>query len=474
MQKVSIIKNHSEGRMKGLEKELMTEKKLTEEQKVTIDGLNKELLADRKRVVALTALTQPLAVVTSSLYDLVAITNQGVHDDYHNMIHKQLVGNNYLSIYDRPSDIQDIVAKHMGKNKARVASCGKSFNAEIELESREALNILLKWFNGVSDEASYILDPHRRKSLDTYLPPNDLVRSFNDICDGQQLVRVIVVNIYHQWAQPSNDGVYEFLSTSELNELKSAASKSSTKLIQLALSYAAIYLNIPIFKSSDIESGNPDVLLTLLSTLLLSAPPSRHPDASTAMKRVIGKLDVVDNEINEACTLRDSVIQSVVNLQKAWAGFTGNGVITSVEPPITEVDDDGTNEKDSEEKNGDNPTVEGNSDKQDVTNASESDGNGIGDTPSSTPTDAMASYHLLAKAVDVFIADESVNPKVLPMATKIGTSVHLVNRLKEKAAKMKQDDYDGECLSGSVKQYLVKNIIKVLTKDLKLVREEIE
>ena len=473
MQKVSIVKNHSEGRIKGLEKELATEKKVVEEQKGVIDGLSKELLADRKRVIGLTALTRPLAVLTSSLYDVVVTTNQGVHIEYENLAHKQLVSSNYLSIFDKPTDIKETLVKHMNKNKARAAACGKSYNSEIELESREAMNILMKWFNGVSDEASYILDPHRRKSLDTYLPPNDLVRSLNDLCDGQQLVRVIVVNIYHQWARPGNNGTCEFLSINELNELKSAAGKSATKLIQLALSHAAIYLNIPIFKSGDIESGNPDVLLTLLSTLLLSAAPSRHPDGTTAIKRVISKLDVVNNEINEAGALRDNVIQSVVNLQKVWAGFTGNDVVTSVIPPVEEVEDEDMTE-DAEEKQGGSNTNESKSDDQGQVAASEGATSEGAVVANSTPADPMASYHLLAKAVDLFIADESVNPKVLPMATKIGTSVHLVNRLKEKAAKIQQDDYEGACLSSTVKEYLVKNIVKILGKDLKIVREEIE
>ena len=344
VQKVDAIKKHADSRIKGLERELQLEQKTTTEMKEEIGVLMEQVKRERKRVMGLSTLIQPVDLMSSSILGSTIKGKEDLSARLKSLQSDTLLFPNYERVFEKRVELDKTIERHRYQQQERANSVSSRYSKDLEKEKKDNYGVMLKWVNFVSDDCSFILEPHRRKSLDAYLPDGELVTDLKQMADGAQIARVIVTMIFYATFAITRD-ITTFLTTEELDALKAVKKKEAKDILCLVFTLGRKYLNTPPFRAQDVISGREDAIYNLLIYLNLIAVPSRHMEDTALLKDKEGKIEELENEIIAAEYERNG-LNLLSSMQKVLTSI--RGVTTTSAPAEREVEPEAKIEESAE------------------------------------------------------------------------------------------------------------------------------
>lgn len=323
-----------------------------------INTLKDMLSKERKRVLGLSALAEPLMNYSQLVQTLIDKESSGVCQYLRNSS-TSICSHNYSNIY-KPTLLMDIkkANKDYENMKMRASSPSKEVETE-EGHSGEAVaaateeepqldengevpevptltsntikKILLDWLVTNSYNAGQHVDPASGRSLSLYLPTTEKLVDLTDLRTGRHLLRT-VINLMIEFSKQSETArIVEsssvaqtpavakavgamkttrqayHVSTEELTYIKSNEFDPAV-LVKTALSMAKTAFRIPNYNVNDILEGNKKVIYSLVMNLMMVCDPIVHG------KEI--------NEINEYIHKYHELHASQEKIQEAKEGVT--------------------------------------------------------------------------------------------------------------------------------------------------------
>lgn len=283
------------------------------EQATRINVLEKELKADKKRVIGLTGLVNPLRHLRRLMKDLIESQNSSIR--------KSLISASHIApahIYSNIMDEEFLKELH-------------SLGSGEEADGNRLEKLLLKWVNTLSQNLSIRMDKTSGQGVDTYLPAFREVNDLIALSDGDHICRVIAsllftkIDANHEVVTASERGVQfhgDDTNAFDVNELHSwfenikkirYGRTKQQDLLTTSLSAASKVLGLASFRADSIIScktaKDSTVICSLLAQLMLASLPAEDAAQHAYCDRLSTEYDSSRQQLLSGLSERNAIIE---------------------------------------------------------------------------------------------------------------------------------------------------------------------
>ena len=341
--------------MKSVSDRLAAAHGSAEEHTTVLTDLKSKIAADKLRILTLSSLCGPILEFTD-LYHNHALKQCSSYDETLFHMGSSVSTNDYGRVFK-------VTAHQNILSSLKLRSMDTAYDeGQLSQDSVEAMRMICHWLNNLSRSLVTIYDPTPNGDpFETRLPNHEQVYDLQNLRSGRTLSRGIFALIYYGAEIPGlcetgepidytlipkpttysgiSDRVRKsnkrILNSQEINELKFVEGNAA-KLITLSLQYANKFLSIPLFKSSEIRSGNQTTILALVGCLMFSSQPLKNDED---IVDAIGLLETQSKIMSEIAICKGRIEYATKNIKNITIGINHYYGIDNEKNLIKENDD---------------------------------------------------------------------------------------------------------------------------------------